>query len=1303
MAKVSEGLPFESPIPMTPSVQHTDDLAHSVISYLKRPQLLSTFRWSSTAARSENLFRPGNRADGLLVPTGLFSNRPMTARKLDGFTSFRATCVLKLQINSQPFQAGRLLMAAAPMPGLLGNRKQFIFSHVSNAQNLNHVQMDIAKDTEVELRIPFISPYNCFDLIDGKFDWAEVRILVYSPLNAVGGNCLQCIVYGHFEDIQLGAPTSGSVRQQSVMPSVSSIDNTKKVESRGGFTGALAQLGSSLINKGAQSLISALGWSKPILSKPFRTFLNRPTEGFQYMDGVDHSLVLGMTASNAVEPIPGLVGTHIDETSFDSLKRIPQMVGAFSFSDDILPCTQDNRDPVMLWQCAVSPSTNVPACYYVIPPEAGENVRNPYTFRWKQPTTLNYISAPFLYWTGSLVYTFKFIKTDYHSGRIEISYHPFVNTVDATRMDYVYKTVVDLRKNSEVSITVPYIAAQPWKRISTFLDPINPNPPDPGRLKDVITGMLYVRALTPLICANSIIASNIEVVVEMRGGDDFEVAGPITSKFMPFSFQNDNPVQQSGRGTFHQFEDKQKQEKPNNMKQKTKYDKIYSPVLLPYKNPKQQSADFRIPSSVGRIWTWWNGTDAGSRRAVMRGFSGYPLVHIHINGDLTVQGATGLPNTVLAWLITPKWEDVPPPITPYERGATVFATNRNPTYAYSQDIILENPNNLDVLYVFVTQVLPNPNTTPTVNPNMLHTIDITGYGRPLASNPLKVSIDSAQLPLPTTGGGGTGGTVTIDPSTLPLPVKVEQPEGPINVQIEEQPIEVKIDSTQLPLPTANQGGETVQTVRLEPAQVPLSVVTQNPVQVELLAEQFPLHVIQTQPVSVRTQEPVNVKIDSSQVPLPTTGGGGGAGGTVTINPQQLPLWTSEYNLAPMDPRNPTQQAGQIAMAGVTETRTRAMEGWIPPSITGNEQDCHRPSTVQWCIGEKFQSFRQYAKRFAFCLTNGLRATEMFNLQPVEIIRPGALYLRPTADSTGNNERTQICLYAPNSTSEVSGSPLSYVAGMYAFYRGSIRTKVWLDPRENPPNLVSGHLEYSRQTIDSNIINDTIENFMTPIAYETPNSKQLAEFQVPYYSPTIVSSTWSHGIDNQFDIPLANLVLSIPDIRPSSTEANVPTFPIKLAVAAGDDMDFHQFIGPPPVINLGDLTTNERILHYPPTGFTPTQKIALDTVANRRSELPASSFIRIPYSALRVQPNITGASCPPAPNMARLTFVNDTVSNPELKKSNPTVVAPILSKEEIDAQKAANRAERKRQREEFEKRQKQEQEALQKAYYNATSS
>lgn len=1208
-------MPNQVSIPITPGIAHTDSDNHSVVSFLQRSQLLSSFRWQTSATRSQNLYQLRNgTAGGLLIPTHMIS-RSMARNKLDGFTSFKAKAVIELKINSQPFQCGRLIMAAAPMPSLLGSRKDFIFSHVANTQNIHHVQMDIAKDTSVKLEIPFISPYNCFDLIDGKFDWAELQILVYSPLNSINGECVECNVYGWFEDIQLGAPTSGEVGivQQSVSPSA--VDSVRKKESGGRMTGALAQIGNNLVSKAltavspilsaGDAILAAAGWSKPILSKPSQVVLNRPQEGFAYMDGVDQSLVLAMTASNSVEAMPNLVGTGIDETDFHRLKRIPQMVGVFKYSNNVqgTPSCSSGANlgdnvPKLLWSCAVAPTCNVPACYNItVPPDATAGVVNPYPLNWKQPTTLNYITSPFLYWTGSLVYTFKFVKTDYHSGRVEISFHPFINTLNprndpnwlADRMDYVYRTVVDLRKNSEVSVTVPYIAAQPWKRVSTYLDPVNPTPPDPGRAKDLITGILAVRALTPLFSTQTV-PPTIEVLVEMRAGDDYECQGPITSKFLPFSFGNvEFPTQQSG-------------------------------------DIVEQSGAFNLRTSAisRRIYTVWTRLPQSAR---ITGLKGVPRIGV----DLFVS-VTRWDGSPASWQfnIMNSWD--PNNFSRYMAAG--------PQYDDHTYYVVENTNNVEDFTITVRADNIRPNTQPE---NSYVLIDIFVY--PITNQASQVvAIDPTTLPL----------SVKLDPTQIPLSTIINQTQGPLVTTIEDQPIEVQITSSQVPLPTANQGGSTIQEVRLTADQIPLSVTD----------------AALSRPLQTTIQEqPIGVKIDNSQIPLPTSGGGGGGGGTVTINPDQLPLWCSDYNVAPLDPRAPqtrkrkldiVQQSGgsmnKFAASGITETRTNALEGWIPPSISQVEQDAHRPSTAQYCAGERFTTFRQYSRRFAFCLTGGLDSSKMFKIQPVELIRPGILSLRVTAGTQPGNDRTQYALYTPNTRAEVSSSPLSFVAGMYAFYRGSVRFKAWMDPRENPPNLISGHLEYNRQTADVNIIDDNIENFMTPIMYETPLQKQIAEFQVPYYSPTVVSSTWSHGIDSQFDTPLCNLVISIPDFR-----QNTANFPIKVAVAAGDDMDFHQFLGPPPVINIGDLLTVGRQLHYPPTGFTPTQKVALDTA---RTDEPATRFMRVNYTNLTVSGNPTGGPCP-IPVVRAIT----TTIPPVVRQQRQAPYQSVEGRDEVDELKS----------------------------------
>jgi hypothetical protein len=554
------------------SNQFTDDRYHSIVSYLQRPQVIDTFAFSPSNNRNDLLGKsPYHIPDVLLTP--------MYLNKLDGFTSFRATAVFKLQLNSQPFQAGRLLMMAVPMPSFIAPRDKWLTTHISQAQSIHHVQIDISKQTEIELRIPFLSPYNSYDLIQGQFRWADLNIMVYSPLNQVEQVPLEVVIWAHFEDIELGAPTSGyskgsAPKQQSGSvqpkagkpapkePSAELVNLARDKEATGAISkisqgarsayskagkafpaiapitntlSTFSDIASSLFGGllgGIPVLGKLLGFSKPPLSHSGNTVVVRPTQYFANIDGNDHSLVLALDALNAVDVYPTLGGTDMTETSFEYLKKIPQYIDCFCFG-------KGNKYGDILFSKVVYPRNYIPATYNLTTPDPRFDIN---TF---QPTVLNYITSVFNYWTGSLVYTIRFVKTDFHSGRVEVSFHPFVSSPQETRMDYVYRLVIDLRDNSEVSFVIPYISPQPWKSTNFELDPgLEPNWTQCG---DAVTGCVVVRAITPLICSNAIVANNIECLVEVRGGEDYEVQAPVKNTYLPFRLVGAIAQQQSGR------------------------------------------------------------------------------------------------------------------------------------------------------------------------------------------------------------------------------------------------------------------------------------------------------------------------------------------------------------------------------------------------------------------------------------------------------------------------------------------------------------------------------------------------------------------------------------------------------------------------------------------------------------------------------------------------------------------------------------------------------------------------------------
>lgn len=606
MAVIPEMVPGETTLPQQYNDQHTVVDALSIISFMSRPQLIvKDLNWNDTQEVGTNLL-----AVDTYVPNVNLTS--MLKCKLDGITSFRATAVLRLQFQTQPFQCGRLIFGAIPMPTLIQPRNKYIRSHPSLLQSINHVQVDINKHTEISLRIPFISPFNSYNLIDGKYPWAELVLMVYSKLQDPQKMNVPIRIYSHFEDVELGTPCSselgkvdrpitsnhitppttpefrpdgfitedgrcigvssvqGLVVQQSGRPnkqaSAAQVNASRRTESSGlvqplskgagviynaigtavPFLKPVTDVFAQLAGLGGQFIGNLFGWlgfSKPQTSYAGFNILPRPTEFFCNANGVDHSHVLSLDKMNAVDEFPGLAGTTFDEMDMNYITRIPQWIGSFSYKTKL-------DEGKALFSSYVSPNYFLPGFLRILSPDDVRGVVNVLEHQEKQPTILNYASSFFMYWTGSLTYTFRFMKTSFHSGRVRVSFHPFTNTVDRDRLDYVYNAIIDLRENSEVSLTIPYVSPQPWKKVQ-FLDPYIEDPVNrweeygPG-----VTGRIEVNPITPLICSNPQVSETIECVIEVRAGDDFQLMGPVRSGYYPFSTELSKPkdivIQQSG-------------------------------------------------------------------------------------------------------------------------------------------------------------------------------------------------------------------------------------------------------------------------------------------------------------------------------------------------------------------------------------------------------------------------------------------------------------------------------------------------------------------------------------------------------------------------------------------------------------------------------------------------------------------------------------------------------------------------------------------------------------------------------------
>jgi hypothetical protein len=138
-------------------------------------------------------------------------------------------------------------------------------------------------------------------------------------------------------------------------------------------------------------------------------------------------------------------------------------------------------------------------------------------------TPLYMISKLFAYWRGDITIRLKFIASQFHRGRVRISWDPvgdIANTVDSTTE--VFTKIVDIAECSDVSITIPYM--QPTAFLDSPMSLYNRFGTVPLTKNVFENGVLTVRCLTDLSAPTA--TSTVTVLVFVRGAENMEFACP---------------------------------------------------------------------------------------------------------------------------------------------------------------------------------------------------------------------------------------------------------------------------------------------------------------------------------------------------------------------------------------------------------------------------------------------------------------------------------------------------------------------------------------------------------------------------------------------------------------------------------------------------------------------------------------------------------------------------------------------------------------------------------------------------------
>lgn len=492
---------------------HVSDSFVSAAEFFTRPVLLKTGTLPTTRAQIDkyNISVASIWALWGAGGTGRVANAALC----------RFRPVFTLQIGTTPFAQGLLCLSYNPAFAYGYDRQ----SKSALCTNIPHVLLDVASQTTVVLRMPFLW-FNDAIRVDNTANFGTVSINSVLPVSAGSGTVPQYKLYMHLEDLTLsGVRPAGftAVTLQAGGEEVAAEGPISgPIRKAGGVVKALGEFSSlrpfakplSWFSDSVAKTAFSMGFSKPTVQTPPSTMIQMGHVNHFNVDMPSVLPTLGPFNSNSVKADPTLASTDVDEMDLKFLTSQYGQVAVGSIS------TTDAHGALLWW-------TNItPSCYYFQSTSVSKKANKPITTAGVLsatagvlPTHLSYWSGFFRYWRGSTRFRFTFAKTKMHGGRVMVEFVPY-GSPDAAKgatssgnpmQPTGYTKLFDLRDGNTFEFDVPFISDVPW---CTTL-------PTSAGITSI--GTISIRVMDPLV-SSTVTSTTVPFLVEVCGGKDFEFA-----------------------------------------------------------------------------------------------------------------------------------------------------------------------------------------------------------------------------------------------------------------------------------------------------------------------------------------------------------------------------------------------------------------------------------------------------------------------------------------------------------------------------------------------------------------------------------------------------------------------------------------------------------------------------------------------------------------------------------------------------------------------------------------------------------
>lgn len=473
----------------------------------------------------------------LRIPQALYADSScVNLLPLRGFIYGDLDIEFKLVLNSAPFHAGRIIMGIFYCPqgtnrsfnrlsGLLVDKTDNKYRHVYTDTKTEiasiygmvqrpHVFLDLGQSSSGGLLVKYNYNKPYVRLLDYSINndvnpgvtggyFVNLKATMLTPLRTADDNpkYVNCTLYYRFVKAKL----TGMTRQHEL--------GLTQMDAIGGLlggvldtaTGGLAGSGMEII-KGIERQLTRKGKVTTNRDKPSMQFnsgiiIPRPRNHFPNGVGLADPIIMGMDVKSLTSQFED---QGYGPKSYLEYAKIPGICSIFQWK---------LTDKDTIFSQHVQPYKD-----YVEPTYGATGESN---LTALDPIPIHIAANGFMYWGGTIVYEFDFVKTAYHKGSLMISISYGKDTDD--KIGSNYEKIIDIQESTKIKVTVPYIYDTIARRtnnssyITAWPQPGNWHPdslPTYNRTK------ISLVVMNPLIDIGSV-SNQIDVIVWKYAGEDF--------------------------------------------------------------------------------------------------------------------------------------------------------------------------------------------------------------------------------------------------------------------------------------------------------------------------------------------------------------------------------------------------------------------------------------------------------------------------------------------------------------------------------------------------------------------------------------------------------------------------------------------------------------------------------------------------------------------------------------------------------------------------------------------------------------